>query len=276
MAYSSELETAIRAARAAGEIIAGYYARGSVQVDLKADASPVTQADRDADAAIAAVLRAAFPDDAILSEESPDDSARLAHSRVWIVDPLDGTRDFVGRTDDFAVHVALAVDGVPVVGAVYLPVSRRMFSASAGGGAWADRGGEPHRLHVSDGPFAHRRALAPSELEIGISRHHLSDRLRACLDAAQITSRFPIGASAKHMTLAAGQLDAVINLSSGEFEWDTCAPEIVIREAGGAYTDGDGNPFRYNQRDLEHHRGSLASNGICHESLLQVIRPYLP
>nr|MBA3453697.1 3'(2'),5'-bisphosphate nucleotidase CysQ [Deltaproteobacteria bacterium] len=114
MTYSSELETAIRAARAAGSVIADYYARGSVQVDLKADASPVTQADRDADVVIAEVIRAAFPADAILSEETPDDHARLSRSRVWIVDPLDGTRDFVGRTDDFAVHVALAVDGVPV------------------------------------------------------------------------------------------------------------------------------------------------------------------
>lgn len=276
VAYSAELETAIRAARTAGEIIASYYARGSVEVDLKPDASPVTQADRDADAAIAGVIRAAFPDDAILSEETPDDTARLARSRVWIVDPLDGTRDFVQRTDDFAVHVALAVNGVPAVGVVYLPVPRHMFSASAGSGAWADRGGELQRLAVATGPDAQRRAVVPTELQIGISRHHLSDRLRTCLDAAQITSRFPIGASAKHMALARGQLDAVINLSSGEYEWDTCAPEIIIREAGGAYTAGDGAAFRYNQRDLEHRHGSIASNGICHPGLLELIKPHLP
>lgn len=276
MAYSSELETAIRAARAAGEIIAGHYGRGPLQVDLKADASPVTQADRDADAAIADVIRAAFPHDAILSEETPDDPARLARSRVWIIDPLDGTRDFVQRTDDFAVHVGLAVDGVPVVGAVYLPVPQDMFSASAGEGAWAERGGERHRLCVSNGPDAQRRAVVPAELQIGISRHHLSDGLRRCLDAAQITSRFPIGASAKHMALARGQLDAVINLSSGEYEWDTCAPEVIIREAGGTYTTGDGTAFRYNQRDLEHRHGSVASNGICHPAVLELIKPYLP
>lgn len=268
MAYSSELETAIRAARAAGEIIAGYYAKGSVQVDLKADASPVTQADRDADAAIAVVLRAAFPDDAILSEESPDDEVRLSRSRVWIVDPLDGTRDFVGRTDDFAVHVALAVDGIPVVGAVYLPVTSTLYSATLGGGAWRETTGVRERLHVS--ATAERTAL-----RIGISRHHLADRLRACLDTAQITSRFPVGASVKHMRLAGGDLDAVINLSSHEMEWDTCAPEIVIREAGGSYTDGDGRPFRYNQSDIEHHRGSVASNGACHADLIALVAPYL-
>ncbi len=268
MAFSSELETAIRAARAAGEIIAGYYARGSVEVDLKADASPVTQADRDADAAIAAVLRAAFPDDAILSEESPDDDARLAHSRVWIVDPLDGTRDFVGRTDDFAVHVALAVDGVPVVGAVYLPVTATLYSAVAGGGAWREANGVRERLAVSS-------TTERSALRIGISRHHLAEKLRTCLDTAQITARFPVGASVKHMRLSEGELDAVINLSAHEMEWDTCAPEIVIREAGGQYTDGLGRPFRYNQGDIEHHHGSLASNGACHADLVALVAPYL-
>jgi len=268
VAYSSELETAIRAARAAGEVIAGYYARGSVQVDLKADASPVTQADRDADAAIAAVIGAAFRDDAILSEETPDDEVRLSRSRVWIVDPLDGTRDFVQRTDDFAVHVALAVDGEPVVGAVFLPVTRALFAASRGGGAWREVGGARERLHVS--------ATADlAALRLGVSRHHLSERLRACLDGAQIASRIPIGASVKHMRVAAGELDAVINLSSGELEWDTCAPEIVIREAGGVVTDGDGRPFRYNQRDLEHTRGSVASNGACHAELVALLAPHL-
>lgn len=268
MAYFSELETAIRAARAAGEIIAGYYARGPVQVDIKADASPVTQADRDADAAIAAVLRAAFPADSILSEESPDDDARLSRSRVWIVDPLDGTRDFVRRTDDFAVHVALAVDGVPVVGVVYLPVTRALYSATTGGGAWREADGVREQIRVST--LAERSAL-----RIGISRHFLSDRLRACLDAAQISSRFPVGASVKHMRLAGAELDAVVNLSSHEMEWDTCAPEVVIREAGGSYTDGDGKPFRYNQSDIEHHRGSVASNGACHADLIALVAPYL-
>ncbi len=268
MAYSSELETAIRAARAAGEIIAGYYARGSVVVDVKPDASPVTQADRDADSIISKILRDAFPSDAILSEESPDDEVRLAHTRVWIVDPLDGTRDFVGRTDDFAVHVALAVDGVPVVGVVYLPVTATLYAATTGDGAWREANGVRGRLHVSAN--ADRTML-----RIGISRHHLADRLRTCLDTAQITSRFPVGASVKHMRLSEGELDAVINLSAREMEWDTCAPEIVIREAGGSYTDGDGRPFRYNQGDIEHHRGSVASNGACHADLIALVAPYL-
>jgi 3'(2'), 5'-bisphosphate nucleotidase len=187
---------------------------------------------------------------------------------VWIVDPLDGTRDFVQRTDDFAVHVALAVEGEPVVGAVYLPVTGTLFCAARGGGAWREVDGRRERIQVS----------ATSELRavrLGVSRHHLSDRLRDCLDTAQIASRSPIGASVKHMRVAAGELEAVINLSKGELEWDTCAPEIVIREAGGSYTDAAGKPFRYNQRDLEHHLGSVASNGACHAELIAMLAPHL-
>jgi 3'(2'), 5'-bisphosphate nucleotidase len=272
VSYRHELQVAEVAARAAGAIVARYYEAGPIAVEHKADASPVTAADRDANAAILEILRAAFPADAILSEETPDDGARLAASRVWIVDPLDGTRDFVHRTDEFAVHVGLAVDGEAVVGAVYLPVSGALFAAARGAGAAREQGGARAPLRVS---------AARTDLAIGVSRHHLSDKLRAALDAGAaaprrlITRTAPVGASVKHMRVAAGELDAVINLSSGELEWDTCAPEVVIREAGGTYTDADGQPFRYNQPDPEHRRGSIASNGACHAAMIALVRGYV-
>ncbi|MGE3548029.1 MAG: 3'(2'),5'-bisphosphate nucleotidase CysQ, partial [Kofleriaceae bacterium] len=215
------------------------------------------------------VLRQAFPDDAILSEESPDDRSRVASRRVWIVDPLDGTRDFVQRSGDFAVHVGLAVDGEAVVGAVYVPVRDALYAAARGAGAWLEHAGNRSRLSVST-------TTTRSALKIGISRYHLSDRLRAALDAGAISNRIPLGASIKHMAVAAGTLDAVINLSSGEFEWDTCAPEVVVREAGGAYTDGAGRPFRYNQADPAHVHGSIASNRACHAALVALIAPQVP
>ncbi len=271
MLYRSELETACRAARAAGEVVARHYARGPIAVEAKADDSPVTEADREANVVILELLRAAFPGDAILSEESPDDGARLAAERVWIVDPLDGTRDFVQRTDDFAVHVGLAVAGEAVVGAVYLPVAQTLYAAAKGAGSYR----EDDRTRTRQ-PLVVSRTAERANVRIGISRHFLSDRLRACLDGAGISERIPIGASVKHMAVAAGELDAVINLSAGEFEWDTCAPEVVLREAGGAYTDGAGQPFRYNQRDPGHARGSIASNGACHAALVTLVGPYLP
>ena len=269
MEHGGELAIAERAARAGGEVVAAWYARGPIAVETKADRSPVTEADRAAGAAIAAVLREAFPGDWILSEEEVDDPARLGRRRVWIVDPLDGTRDFIARTDQFSVHVGLAVDGIAVVGAVYQPVSGALYSAAAGGGAWRTRGGARARIAVSG-----VRELGA--IRIGTSRMNPTSRLGRFLAAAELEAQaVPMGASVKHMATAEGALDACVSLSGGEQEWDTCAPEVVIREAGGQLTDGDGRPFRYNQRDLGHRRGSLASNGACHAALLELLRPHL-
>lgn len=263
-----ELETAERAALAAGELIAAYYAKGAIAVDTKADASPVTAADRDANAKILEILGAAFPSDALLSEEAPDDRARLAASRVWIIDPLDGTRDFVARTDQFAVHVGLAIDGEAVLGVVYQPVTRAMFSATRGQGAVRIAAGSRTPLRVS-------RATDLGSLRVGVSRLNIAPRLRDCLAGIGLANTVAMGASVKHTALAAGELDAVINLSAGEMEWDTCAPEVVIREAGGMVTDGDGAPFRYNGADLAHRRGSICSNGHVHAALVTAVAPYL-
>jgi 3'(2'), 5'-bisphosphate nucleotidase len=265
--YEDELAAAVDAARAAGDIIARHYERGPIPVETKADDSPVTQADRDASEKIIAMLAAAFPDDVVLSEEVPDDGRRLAARRVWIVDPLDGTRDFVARTGQFSVHVGFVVDGEAVAGAVYQPVMATMFAARAGGGAWVERAGERRALRVSS------RSALP-ELRVGVSRLNLSSALGRCLADHEIPG-IAMGASVKHMAVAEGQLEAAINLGPGEMEWDTCAPEVVLREAGGAFSDGDGRPFRYNRPDLGHHRGSVASNGACHGALLEILAPHL-
>ena len=268
MQYLTELEVAERAAAAAGAVINAYYAKGAIAVETKADDSPVTAADRDANTAIVDILRRAFPDDAILSEETPDDAARLTKRRVWIVDPLDGTRDFVARTGQFGVHVALAVDGEVVVGVVYQPVGGVLYSARNGAGATRMQDGQRQRLRVS-------QRTEKSELRIGTSRTNPQSVVSRCLASADLAAQaVPMGASSKHVALAAGDLEACICFGS-EHEWDTAAPEVVIREAGGRLTDGDGKSFRYNQPDTLHRRGSIASNGACHDTLLEIVRPYL-
>ena len=270
--YAPELGLAEAAAREAGAIILRHYHRGSdVRIEIKPDQSPVTEADLDANRAIIERLRAAFPDDGILSEELPDSADRLGRHRVWIVDPLDGTRDFLARTDQFCVHVGLAVDGVAVVGAVYQPVAGLLFSAQAGAGAFmatADGSSPPVRLQTS-------RVAAPADMRVGVGRLDPAGRLGTALAAAGLDSRVvALGASVKYLALARGALDLVVNLSPGEQEWDTCAPEVVLREAGGMLTDGDGQPFRYNQRDPSHRRGSLASNGVGHAAALALLGPH--
>jgi 3'(2'), 5'-bisphosphate nucleotidase len=268
--YEREVAVAKAAARAAGAVIMRHYERPNIDVTTKSDQSPLTAADLDANASIVSALAAAFPDDAILTEETPDDRSRLGRRRVWIVDPLDGTRDFVARTGDFCVHIGLAVAAEAVVGVVYQPVADSLAYAVKGGGAFEERGGETRKLHAST-------LSAPGQIRIGVSRLNLDEGLGKCLAAAGMSDRaVRMGASVKHIALARGELDAVLNLSPSEQEWDTCAPEVIMREAGCTVTNGDGVAFKYNQPDLYRPRGSAASNGHCHKLVLRVMAPCLP
>jgi 3'(2'), 5'-bisphosphate nucleotidase len=265
-----ELEVARSAAREAGKIILGFYGAEGIAVELKPDHSPVTAADQASNAAIVSRIRAAFPRDAVLSEESPDDPARLDSRRVWIIDPLDGTRDFLAKTGDFCVLIGLALEGVPVLGVAYQPTRDALYYARRGAGAFLETGGSVHQLVTS-------KRQVPSEVRVGISRLNPDEGLGKCLAAAGLAPRaVQMGASVKHMALARGDLDAVLNLSAAEQEWDTCAPEVILTEAGCTVTDGDGLPFRYNQKDLYRRRGSVASNGLCHPLMLRVMAPCLP
>jgi len=258
---STELDVAVRAARAAGDVALRYYQRDRA-VDRKADDTPVTRADLEANDAILAILGEAFPDDAILSEEgAPDMRGVPAAGRVWHVDPLDGTRDFVAGTGEFCVHVGLAVDGRAVLGVVYQPVAGILCYAHQGGGAWQVADGRKARLQVS----AHANART-----VGISRLAASERLVRGL-AEHGLQACRMGASTKHLRLAAGGLDAVVNLTP-EYAWDTCAPEVIVREAGGAFTDVDGAPFHY--REPRHARGTIASNRACHAPLVELARSW--
>jgi 3'(2'),5'-bisphosphate nucleotidase len=263
-AYERELAVAQEAARRAADVLLRHYRAASLPASRsKTDGSPVSQADLDADAAIAEVVHAAFPDDAWLSEESVDDHRRLSARRVWIVDPLDGTRGFLEHSHDFSVHVGLAVDGMPVMGVVVQPVSGDLYRAVAGEGAFRLRGQEVTRIQTSAG------AHLP-DFRIGISRHHAPPELLQWLRDQGLEARsLRSGASGKYLLLAHGDLDAVVTVTGGEKEWDSCAPEVIVREAGGTVTDGDGRPLTYNQRDPGRPRGVVSSNGACHAQLLE-------
>ena len=270
MTLERELELARVAAREVGRLIMEHYGASEIEFETKTDQSPVTAADKAANAAILARLRAAFPDDGFLSEESPDDGSRFSKRRVWIIDPLDGTRDFIAKTGDFCVLIGLAVDGQAVLGVVYQPVRDALYFARRGGGAFMEANGATRPIGAS-------RREELSELRVGISRLNPDEGLGKCLAAAGLAPRaVSMGASAKHVALARGDLDAVLNLSPAEQEWDTCAPEVILSEAGCRVSDGDGHPFRYNQKDLARRRGSVATNGRCHPFMLRVMAPCLP
>lgn len=263
-----EAEVARAACRAAGEVIRGHYGDGEIPHSLKPDRSPLTAADVEANAAILGILRARFPDDGILSEETADDGSRAERARVWIVDPLDGTRDFVGRTGDFAVHVGLAIEGKPTLGVVYKPVGDELYWAVTGHGAYLCAAGSERRIATSP-------ASEISALRIGVTRFNINPGLRRFIEESGLAPQVVrIGASIKMLALARGDIELSVCLNADEKEWDTCAPEVIVREAGGQVTDVDGAAFCYNKPDVRHHRGILMSNGPLHAELVSMLQPY--
>jgi 3'(2'), 5'-bisphosphate nucleotidase len=237
--FVAELETARRAARQAGAAILHFY--GATEWEAKADASPVTQADHASNEVITSAIRAAFPDDAILSEESADSPERLSAARVWIVDPLDGTKEFLAQNGEFSVLIGLAIEGEPVLGAVYLPTTGVLYLAARGMGAWAERGDE-------------RRRLEPATLEEGAavrlvgSRSHPEPFLLRMQEALGITDVAPSGSvGVKCSRIVDGDRDLYVHPAAHLKEWDTCAPEVIATEAGARVTDMHGRPLRYNK-----------------------------
>lgn len=266
-AYKKELTLALEAASAAASVIARL---GPEEVVAKADGSPVTAADLQANRAIMQLIVQWFPDDGLLSEETTDTDRRLHCRRVWIIDPLDGTRDFVQQTGQYAVHVALAVNGRATLGVVAEPAAGRMSWAVRGQGAFMqERGGSTVRLAVGN-------EANVAAFRVGTTRLAMSATVQEFIDAEPPLQHVPMGASTKVMALARGELDAAVWLSAAEKEWDTCAPEVILEEAGGILTDVRGSAFSYNKTDVVHHNGIVASNGKAHPSLLQRARRFFP
>lgn len=258
-----ELKIVRALARNAGNKALSHY--GSVQAEYKAAGSPVTAADRAANDVIVEGLRRAFANDAILSEESRDSSERLDASRVWIVDPLDGTKEFLAQNGEFSIMIGLAVNGEAVLGVVYLPDGDVMYSAARGHGAWVERGGRTERLV---------RGPAREPLRLVGSRSHAEPLLESMRDALEITDVEPCGSvGVKCSRIAEDRRDLYIHPVPYLKEWDTCAAEIVLSEAGGHVTDCLGEPLRYNKPDPRQSHGILACAPGAHERVLERVRP---
>lgn len=216
----SDEQLAERLATAAGAILLALRAEGL-------DGKALGQAgDEAANAMLCRELRAARPDDAILSEEEKDSAARLAHSRVWIVDPLDGTREYGEGRDDWAVHVALAVDGVASVGAVALPGLGITLTSGA---------------PVSLQPANHPLKMLVSRTRPAAEAVFVAERIGAELVAMG-------SAGAKAMAVVRGEADIYLH-TGGQYEWDNCAPVAVAQAAGLHVSRVDGSAIRYNAAD---------------------------
>jgi 3'(2'), 5'-bisphosphate nucleotidase len=268
-----ELETAIALAQQASKTILEFYALEIIaeeKVGVDNLYEPVTIADTTASRMIVDGLADHFPGDAILSEEEPDDQKkRLSSSRVWFIDPIDGTAGFVKKDGDFAVQIGLAERGEPVLGVVLLPFHDVLYHAVKGRGAFSRSDGADTQLHTS-------KRTDYREMHIATSRNHrskITSQIRSDFGLAGEVQRGSVGL--KIGLISEQVCDLYIHPSPRTKFWDTCGPQIILEEAGGKLTDVFGYPIRYDTADVQNHNGLLASNGVVHDRTVRRLRPIL-
>lgn len=232
----------IALAREAAQRILAVY-ETCFDVEHKADASPLTQADLASHECIVAGLERLTPDIPILSEESAEDVPALVRrqwQRLWLVDPLDGTREFVKRNGEFTVNIALIEDGVAVFGVIQQPVTGALWHGMPGEGAWVREGDADRAIQAT-------RAPVPP-LRVAASRSHRDPRTEALMQRIGDTEAIAQGSSLKFCRIAEGQMDVYPRFGPTS-EWDTAAGQAILEAAGGVVIDPRGRPLRYNQRD---------------------------
>lgn len=250
------LGVAIDAAHAAGRAIRSFYGR-DVRVDQKAGSGPVTEADLAANACIQSPLLTAFPGDGWLSEETADRADRLAKSRVWIIDPLDGTWEFTTGVPEFVVSIGLSVDGIAALGVLYNPITEETFSGIRGEGAWLNQA----PIHVSSKVDLASSTFCVSRTEMG------KGLLRRFEEVLHLQ---PMGSVAyKCGLVAAGRYDGLFTHNPRN-EWDICAGVAIIESAGGRVTDRQGLPYRFNQSDPLKNP-LIATNAHTHAPLIAIL-----
>ena len=257
----SQLETIIDAITKAGDKILEVY-ESDFQVGKKDDNSPITKADLESNKIIKeSLLQTKIP---ILSEEDADDKSRTDSDKVWIVDPLDGTQDFVNKTGEFTVMVGLVENHVPIMGLVYWPTEKKLFFAERGLGAFC---------HDSEGwaKISVRGVEEVTESLALVSRHHLSDKEKKMLDHLKIKNTASIGSSLKVMEIASGRADIYLTSTNKMKQWDTAAAHCIISEAGGKMTDISGNDLIYNTESVNHENGLLVTNVLIHGEVVSKI-----
>ena len=250
--------------REAGAIIRTFY-QVSPNIRWKDPTEPVTEADRAVNAYLVKQLGLAFPEDGILAEESKDDMGRLAKRRVWIIDPLDGTLEFIARNGEFCIMIGMAMDQEPVVGVVYQPIDDILYGAARGFGAFLEEFGERYLLRVSKEARIERSRLV-------VSRSHRSTLVETVIQRAAIQKVRSLGSvGLKVGLITRRRADCYVHPTPGTKEWDTCAPDIILREAGGVMTDCWNRPLRYNQPDIVRRFGLLASNGLLQAQVAGIV-----
>src|SRR3972149_2910362 len=254
-----EFEIALHAAVKGGEEIIRVYS-SDFSSKMKDDDSPITIADLKSNKVIKEILSKTGY--AILLEEDRDDKKRLQEKIGWIVGPLDGTTDFVNRTGEFTVMIGLVEEKKPILGVIYWPTENTIFAAQKGCGAWKFSNDLWEKIMVS-------KTLNLNQCMAIGSRHHMSDNEKTLLKKLQITKFTSVGSSLKVAKISSGSADVYLTITNKMKEWDTCASYCIVSEAGGKMTDMLGNDLSYNNQNVTHLNGILATNGLVHNKIVE-------
>ena len=251
--WEKELQAAIEAGLIAKKKILEIYHQG-FDVEIKDDNSPVTVADKSADKIIRDYLHEKFPEHAFLTEESTDDLSRLNNDFVWIVDPVDGTKDFVAKDDQFTTNIALAYKHELVVGVVIAPALDEVYFASKGNGSYFQKGNNsPIKIHVND---------KMDDLTMLTSVFHFTEDEQKFIElhSDRIKHVMKRGSSLKPCAIAHGLAEITFRSSPNTKEWDTAACQIVVEEAGGLFLQPNGDKITYNREDVYNRNGYIVVN----------------
>lgn len=255
-----ETQYAIDAAIEAGKDVMEIYSK-NFSSSTKSDNEPITEADIKSNNSIKNIIsKCGHP---ILSEESPDDKSRLDHKKIWIVDPLDGTTDFVNKTGEFTIMIALVENNKPILGIIYWPTKKQLFLAQKGQGAFQLKDEDWNKISVSTiSELNNCRAVG--------SRHHISEKERNLLEQLNISKFTSKGSSLKVTDISSGTAELYFTRTNKMKQWDTCASYCLINEAGGKMTDMKGNDLQYNTKILTHENGLLVTNGLIHDQIIEI------
>ncbi len=262
------LKTVTNIAREAGKILLKYH-RKDLEIRFKRDEhDPVTQADIEADRFIRKRLQEEFPSLLILSEETTEIPLNYS-SNVWMVDPLDGTNEFIQKKDGFSVNIGLCKNGIPALGVVYCPLRDELYYAEAGKGAYLQKKGQLQKLKVSKVNSISKSMAVLIQSDAG------DKSLDQIVDLKVRENASGDSAAMKIMGIAGGKIDFYVDTAYKASKWDTCAAQVILEEAGGKITDLFGNRLDYKDKKPILKNSFVASNKIIHAKIINEIKKYL-
>ncbi|MCD8209355.1 MAG: 3'(2'),5'-bisphosphate nucleotidase CysQ [Coprobacillus sp.] len=259
MKYEKELNDAIKAIELGAEAMMDIYLHTDFTVTMKSDNSPVTEADKLSERLIKDYLFERYPTYGFLAEEEEDDLSRLEKEYVWIIDPLDGTKNFIARDDEFTINVALCYHHEIVLALIYIPAKKDLYWAMKDEGSYHRVGNQDIRIHVSD---------RKSHLRVLTSVFHFNDIEEALIEKHmdQIDSVEKCGSSIKACYVASGLAELSYRMNPNTKEWDTAPAQLLIKEAGGVFLTPSLKELSNNREDVYNREGYVIAN--CLENVL--------